>query len=246
MDGGLDAHIARTTGSGAGTEVPLPDYLVGTYWWAYLTPASVFLFDNPIFLTFLLWGNLPRLIRATCAEVLPGQRVLQTANAYGNLSIELAKTVGETGALDVIDVAPLQVDLCRRKLAKHPHAKVEIADATTPIVRQYDTICCFFLLHEVPDREKKEIVDNILTTVPVGGRAVFVDYHRAKWWHPLRMPMSLVFRWLEPFAFGLIDREIAEFASKRRRFVWRKQTLFGGLYQKVVAERPLTSSHPLV
>jgi len=239
MDGGLETHIARTTGSSAGTDVPLPDYLVGTYWWAYLTPVSVFLFDNPVFLTLLLWGNLPRLVRTACREVSPGQRVLQTASAYGNISVELAKAVGETGALDVIDVAPLQVDHCRRKLAKHPHATVEVADATTPISRPYDTVCCFFLLHEVPDGEKKEIVDNILATVPIGGRAVFVDYHRAKWWHPLRMPMRLVFRCLEPFAIGLIDREIPDFASKRDRFVWRKETYFGGLYQKVVAERPL-------
>lgn len=51
--------------------------------------------------------------------------------------------------------------------------------------------------------------------------------------------MHLVFRLLEPFALGLVEREIADFASDRDAFVWRKTTYFGGLYQKVVAERPL-------
>jgi hypothetical protein len=47
----------------------------------------------------------------------------------------------------------------------------------------------------------------------------------------------MVFRWLEPFAFGLIDREIWSFATARDDFSWRKETLFGGLYQKAVAVR---------
>ncbi len=47
--------------------------------------------------------------------------------------------------------------------------------------------------------------------------------------------MHMVFR-LEPFAIGLIEREIADFASERDDFHWRKTTFFGGLYQKVVAE----------
>jgi hypothetical protein len=53
--------------------------------------------------------------------------------------------------------------------------------------------------------------------------------------------MGMVFRWLEPYAFGLVKREIADFASDRDDFTWRKKTYFGGLYQKVVAVRkPVT------
>lgn len=234
MDGGLEADL-RTPAASESTQ--LPDYLVQNYWWAYLTPASLYLFDNPVFLTFLLWGNLPRLVQTACDEVEAGQTVLQAANAYGHLSTALAEKIGGNGRFDVIDIAPLQADHVRRKLAAYPQARVWVADASSPGGGTYDRICCFFLLHEIPDDRKRAVVAALLDKVRPGGRAVFVDYHRTAAWHPLRAPMHLVFRWLEPFANGLLAREIEDFAGSQPDFTWRKETYFGGLYQKVVATR---------
>jgi Methyltransferase domain len=232
MDGGIEAKLVEEIKA----ESPsLPDYLVKTYRWAYLTPTSVFLLDNPIVLTTILWGNLPRLVRTTCVEFEAGQRVLQAASAYGNLSPELAVQVGPKGRLEVIDIAPLQVAHVQRKLSEFPHARARVADAAAPGGGVYDGVCCFFLLHEIPDQQKRDVVDALLASVDAGGKVVFVDYHRAHPWNPLRAPMGLVFRWLEPFAFGLVDREIDSFASDREQFTWSKETFFGGLYQKVVA-----------
>jgi SAM-dependent methyltransferase len=232
MDGGIEAKLVEETKS----EHPLlPDYLVKTYRWAYLTPTSLFLLDNPIVLTAILWGNLPRLVRAARVEFGPGQRVLQAASAYGNLSSELAAQVGPNGRLEVIDIAPLQVAHVRRKLSDFPQARARIADAAAPGGGIYDGVCCFFLLHEVPDDHKRAVVDALLASVGAGGKVVFVDYHRARPWNPLRAPVGLVFRWLEPFALGLVHREITDFASAPEQFNWSKETFFGGLYQKVVA-----------
>ena len=231
MDGGLDAE------GGSLRSFELPDYLVDTYRWAYLTPASLVLLDNPIAMTMILWGNLPRLVRAACDEFTAGQHVLQTASVYGPLSRELATTLGPDGLLDVIDIAPLQVAHCRQKLAEFPQTRVRMGDATRLEGAVFDAACCFFLLHEIPDEEKRAVVDGLLARVPVGGKVVFVDYHRSAGWHPLRPVMNVVFRWLEPFAFGLIDGEITALASTPEEFDWRKETYFGGLYQKVVAVR---------
>jgi len=66
---------------------------------------------------------------------------------------------------------------------------------------------------------------------------VFVDYHRPHWAHPLKLITSIVFDTLEPFAKGLWRNEIRDFASDAGNFAWRKKTIFGGLFQKVVAER---------
>jgi SAM-dependent methyltransferase len=238
MDGGIDT-LSAPTREADGPQ--LPDYLVKTYTWAYLKPSSLFLLDNTFVVTAILWGNLRRLIRANCAELAAGQRVLQAASVYGRYSVDLANRLGPSGRLDVIDIAPLQVAHCRRKLAGFPQAKVRLADAAAPGSGRYDVVCCFFLLHEIPDDHKRQVVDALLAAVPPGGKVVFTDYHRARRWHPLRWPMHLVFRWLEPFALGLIRREIDDFAGDRDAFVWRKSTFFGGLYQKVVAERRL---HP--
>lgn len=217
----------------------LPDYLVDTYSWAYLRPRSLHLLDRHIVVNSILWGNYRRLVKAACNEFASGDRVLQAASVYGNLSSRLAERIGERGFLDVIDIAPLQVAHCRRKLAGRNNARVRVADATVVGEHGYDGVCCFFLLHEVPDLQKRRIVNALLASVRPGGKVVFVDYHRPVRWHPLRPVMALIFRTLEPYAQGLISATIAGFAESPRDFAWRQETRFGGLYQLVVATRRL-------
>jgi SAM-dependent methyltransferase len=218
-------------------EVPqLPEYLIATYSWAYLHPRSLHLLDRHLVVNGILWGNYHALVRAACREFAKGDSVLQAASVYGNLSSRLAVQVGAEGFLDIIDVAPLQVAHCRRKVAGHDNVRVRVADAAIPGKVGYDAACCFFLLHEVPDAQKHQIVDALLASVRPGGKVVFVDYHRPVRWHPLRPVMSAVFRWLEPYASGLVSRSIMEFAGCPQDFRWRKETRFGGLYQIVVAQ----------
>lgn len=215
----------------------LPDYLVRTYSWAYLRPHSLRLLDRHLVVNGILWGNYHALVRAACAEFARGDRVLQAASAYGNLSSCLATQIGGEGFLDVIDVAPLQVAHCRRKLAGRDNVQVRVADASIPGATGYDGVCCFFLLHEVPDLQKRRIVNALLAAVRPGGKVVFVDYHRPLRWHPLRPVMAAVFRWLEPFAKSLVSRSIIDFAERPQDFEWRKNTRFGALYQVVVVKR---------
>ena len=186
----------------------------------------------------ILLGNNRRLRRCLLCEIEPGQRVLHVAHVYGSLIPEVAGRVGHSGQLDVIDLVPLQVALCRRKLRGFPQAQVRIADAAHPGDGMYDAVTCFFLLHEIPDARKRAVVDSLLARVVPGGRVVFVDYHRPARWHPLRGVMRGLMSRLEPFAESLWHHEIAEFASAPGAYRWEKQTLFGGLYQKTVAYRP--------
>jgi hypothetical protein len=76
-----------------------------------------------------------------------------------------------------------------------------------------------------------------LRAVRHGGKVVFVDYNRPHWAHPLKAAMSLVFNHLEPFAKGLWDKKISDYASAHEQFSWSVQTYFGGMYQKTVARR---------
>ncbi len=216
---------------------PLPWYLEKYYWWAYLRPASLAVFDHSAIVSAILWGNYGRLKSAVLAEVRPGQRVLQAACVYGDLSARLASRVGANGALEVVDIAPIQVDNCARKLRDYPWSRVRLANAATPGGGPYDAICCFFLLHELPDEYKRKVTDALLGNVAPGGKVVFVDYHRPHPLHPLKPVTALIFRLLEPFAKRMWDREIKDLAADSGAFTWRKQTCFGGLFQKVVAER---------
>lgn len=218
-------------------ERPLPDYLENVYWWAYLRPGSVRFFDRPAIVSAILWGQYRRLCDIALAQVEPGMRVLQTACVYGALSERLARKVGPSGRLDIIDAAPIQADNLRRKLAGMAQAHVAVADATEPAAGRHDTVICFFLLHEVPDAEKRAVVASALDAVDEGGRAVFVDYGRPARLHPLRPVMTAVFRLLEPFARSMWTTGIPALAPDGAPFRWTRTPVFGGLYQVVVAKR---------
>lgn len=174
---------------------------------------------------------------------LPHVLRLQAAAVYGEFSPLLAKAVGPTGRLTVVDVANIQVDRTVRKLQDYPWASVRQGDLAEPssVRGTFDAACCFFLLHEVPADVREKVVYNLLDTVQPGGRVVFVDYHRMHALHPLRPIMTGVFKFLEPYAQGLCNTPIKSIAGdKGKGFEWTEvETKFGGLYQKVVATKPL-------
>ncbi|MDH3671792.1 MAG: rhodoquinone biosynthesis methyltransferase RquA [Gammaproteobacteria bacterium] len=213
----------------------VPAYLRDTYGWAYMSPRGMAVFDRPWMVSTILFGNYRRLQRVFLEELEPGLKVLQAACVYGDFSENLAKFLGANGRLDVIDVAQLQVANCEQKLERFPYARAWVGDAATPRAETYDAITCFFLLHEVPDEYKRAVLNALLQSVRPGGKLVLVDYHRPHFANPLKALMSLVFDTLEPYAKSLWHNDITAFANTPDRFEWRKQTYFGGLYQKVVA-----------
>jgi SAM-dependent methyltransferase len=215
----------------------VPDYLAKTYTWAYLRPTSVRLLDRPWVVNTILWGNYPRLMRAALAEMEPGQRVYQPACVYGGFSRQVADFLGVDGHLDVGDVAPVQVANCRRKLQGYDNVRVHLWDAADKNPGGYDTVCCFFLLHEIPDDYKRRVVARLLDAIEPDGKLVFVDYHGPSRRHPLKWLMSFINHTLEPFAEALWENEISSYCDRAQDFTWTKQTYFGGLYQKVVVKR---------
>ena len=215
----------------------LPEYMEKTYWWAYLRPTSIRIFDRRPVVSAILWGQYRRLSDMALRQISRHDRVLQLACVYGDLSARLARQVGPKGALDIIDIAPIQVTNARRKLADMPWARVSVADAAEPRGADFDCVLTFFLLHELPDPLKRRVVDAALSAVGPRGKAVFVDYARPARWHPMRPVMAVVFALLEPYARAMWETPIATLASRPQDFSWQRKTHFGGLYQIVIAER---------
>ena len=226
------------SGRVADAPVEIPAYLRDVYTWAYLNPTSVRLLDRQWVVNAILWGQGRLLQRVLFEEIEPGSRVLQMACVYGDLSQGLADRLGPEGRLRIVDVAPVQVENCRRKLADYPWVSVRQADASSPGGGRYDAVACFFLLHELPDLWKRRAVDAALSHVAPGGKVVFVDYHRPAAWHPLKWITAAVFAWLEPFAASLWRHRIRDYATEPGRYDWRTETCFGGLFQKTVARLP--------
>jgi ubiquinone/menaquinone biosynthesis C-methylase UbiE len=235
---GTDPMPLQLTWPQASSTAPvIPDYLHKTYYWAYRNPRNVKLLDHEWVVRTILWQQHNRLTQAALTEIEPGQHVMQTACVYGNFSLKLAAHIGPEGGLDIMDVAEVQVRNCRRKLEQFKHATVKHQDVLFIRDETYEVVCCYFLMHELPDDYKRGVAAALLDAVRPGGKLVFVDYHKPHWAHPLKLITSLVFDTLEPYAKGLWREEIAGFAGNDERFDWRKETYFGGLFQKVVATR---------
>ncbi|MBV8046073.1 MAG: rhodoquinone biosynthesis methyltransferase RquA [Paludibacterium sp.] len=214
----------------------VPDYMTEVYDWAYVNPRHAALLDRNVVVRVLLFGNDQRLMRAYLDRVRPGMRVWQVAHVYGDLVTRVARRVGVAGVFDLTDVTPVQIAHASRKLSGLPQARVVQTDAATfEGERDYDLVTSFFLLHEVPDAKKREVVDNMLRHVPPMGRALFVDYHRPAPWQPIGWLLRWVNRYLEPFAYALWRHDIRHYASDAAAFDWHKRTVFGGVYQIVEA-----------
>lgn len=229
------SSVPRKTRASAEPEIPY--YLQETYYWAYVNPRNVRLLDREIVVRTILWQQHRKLQKLAFSEILAGQRVLQPASVYGSFAPNLATHIGPNGHLDVVDVAPAQIHGLKRKLAAFDWASVHHSNILDFEARSYDVVCCYFLLHEVPDDYKYRIVNLLLGKVNPGGKVVFIDYHKPRWWHPLKLITSIVFDTLEPYAKRLWRSDIRDFAEQPDRFSWRKETIFGALFQKVVATR---------
>ena len=217
----------------------VPAYMTEVYDWAYVNPSRVRLLDRNIVVKVLLFLNDQRLMRAYLNEVSPGMKVWQVAHVYGELVQRVAEKVGPTGVFHLTDITPIQIEHATKKLANIKWAQVFRSDAATFAGVdgiKYDVICNFFLLHEVPEDKKYEIVNNMLDKLPKGSKAVFVDYHNPKKWQPIRYILAVVNHLLEPFAKTMWKNEISHYARDADKFTWEKKTFFAGVYQCVVVK----------
>lgn len=222
--------------------IKAPHYLSAHYWWAYMHPKAIWFFERQWLVNLILWGNYARLRNVAMAElgdVLPGT-TLQVACVYGDLTSQLiGRAAGGAGGIDIVDVLPMQLENLRNKLPSSATARLlamDSADLKIPDA-SYDRALLFFLLHEQPSHYRERTLSEVFRVVRPGGKIVIVDYALPLWWNPLRYLWRPLLALLEPFALDLWRHEIAHWLPVAARTGWRKQSFFGGLYQKVVITR---------
>ena len=234
--------LARDT---LASSAPVPQYLQETYWWAYVHPNAVRVFERQWLVNLILWGNFTRLRDVALAEFghpLHG-KILQVACVYGDFTQNLARRLHTDATLNVVDVAPVQISNLQSKLRGVPGASqvhVLRQDSTDLAFEDasHDAVIVFFLLHEQPLEVRQRTVAEALRVTRPGGKLVFVDYHRPTAWSPFRYIMVPILRGLEPFAMDLWRQPITDWLPSEIPVASvRKETYFGGLYQKVVVTR---------
>lgn len=221
------------------TDLPVPKYLQDTYWWAYVHPKSIQIFERQWLVNLILWGNFTRLRDLALDEI--GQTIegnnLQVACVYGDFSPQIAARLGTDAQLHIIDIAPAQLDNVNKKVGDHNNVYVHQQDSSNLTFEDdsFDNVIVFFLLHEQPEEVRARTVEQAMRVVKPGGKVVFVDYHQPHWANPFRYIMIPILKTLEPFALAVWKKEIIDWVPtgmKPKHF--DKQTMFGGLYQKVV------------
>jgi ubiquinone/menaquinone biosynthesis C-methylase UbiE len=215
----------------------IPQYLHDTYWWAYVHPKAVKLFERQWLVNLILWGNFARLRDAALdelGETLPG-RSLQVACVYGDFTPKVAQRVPGGSSLDVVDVLPVQLANLRRKLRPADAVNLINRDASDLgfADASYERVILFFLLHEMPLEVRTRTLSEALRVLKPGGQLVIVDYHEPTGWHPLRPVMKWILKTFEPFAMDLWRHDIAEWLPAAARIL-KKDTCYGDLYQKLV------------
>lgn len=240
----FDTGVAGENACAARTEVP--HYLERVYWWAYVDPRAVYVFERQWLVNLILWGNFGRLRDAAVALLAPGLggRTLQIACVYGDLTARLADAAPAQGTLDVLDVLPVQLDNLRRKLGARTNVGLIHANSAHTGIEaaRYDQALLFFLLHEQPEDMRRATLAEALRVVRPGGRVVIVDYHRPSRRHPLRSIVRLILRNLEPFAMDLWHRPIIDWLPPNHRAEVRMHHLaFGELYQIIELRVPQQS-----
>ena len=222
----------------------IPAYLQTHYWWAYIHPVGVRLFERQWLVNLILWGNYARLSDAALTELgeaIPGS-TLQVACVYGDLTGRIGnRAAASGGTLDVVDVLPIQLRNLQDKLPAETPARLTAMDSACLQLPDgvYDRALVFFLLHEQPESVRKKTLHEAFRVVKPGGTLVIVDYARPHWWNPLRFLWRPVLALLEPFALDLWHDDICAWMPPSNGTRVKSQRIFGGFYQVVTVTKDL-------
>lgn len=236
----------------------LPDYLRKYYWWAYISPTMMQILDRQWLVDIVLWGNFTRLrdaalnaLRSSSSLGNPALihgKTLQVSCVYANLTETLVKSLARDAELHVIDVVPAQLINLQRKLLRNPTIEASDCDkvtlkcldasnlSTSYAGASFDNVLIFFLLHETPEDVRSKVVEEACRVLKNGGSMVIIDYHRptTMFW---RYVMSFMYSVYEPFAMDLWKQPLLKLFPPGIIAKAEQETLFGGLYQKIVVKK---------
>ncbi|MBP1531904.1 MAG: class I SAM-dependent methyltransferase [Alphaproteobacteria bacterium] len=185
-----------------------------------------------------------KIMKDMLRDITKNAHVLQIGLNFGSEISTVFNKIRKKGKLDIFDVSDTQI----KKASERYSYKINIMNynATLPWDEKYDVVICYNLLRELPLDTRKKVMDNALGCLTNGGKAIFIDYAKPEWWHPLKWPLFLYNRLFFPFAESLWEKPIESFCSRKDEFRWSHSYYQGNLYQKVVAVRKILSSDDVI
>lgn len=218
------------------TKSSVPAYIRDIYPWLYLNTGLYSLLNHKWTQNILTLGYHNILINELNKEIASKSKILQIGITLGNQIAQTSFSLNNKGRYTILDILPNIIKNCENK---HEHLRINYicVNAVKPFKGDYDTIICYMLLHELPPITRQKVINNILSALPIGGKAIFIDYHQPSSYNPLKYIIRAFNRLYQPFAEALWKTAIKEMTPLKENYSWSKQTYFGGIYQKVVATR---------
>ncbi len=191
----------------------VPEYLARYYWWAYLWPWGIWLFDHQPVINAILFGQYNKLLNKTqrLVEISADARLLQLTCVYGKLTPSLLDIC--QGDIHLCDAADGQLQLARRK-TRHLAARCPLTRMNAECLgyanEAFDQVIVFFLLHEMPACARRNTYAEIARVVRFGGSVLIAEYAPSPRQHLLHR--FTPFRWLlgrlEPFLPGFWQEDV--------------------------------------
>ena len=190
-------------------------------------------------------GAAGKIINDVLHDVTKNAHVLQIGLTFGKEISAVYEKVKKNGKLDIFDVSELQIEMAKDKYLDEDIC-ITNYNAAMAWDEKYDVIICYNLIHELPLKTRRAVMDNVLNALTNGGKAVFVDYAKPEAWNPLKYPLLWFNRLYRPFTESLWQQPIENFCSQKDEFRWHHTYYRGHMYQKTVAVRKILSGEDVL
>ena len=219
---------------------PVPEYLKSVYGRRYFHPFFSKIFDDEWMAAIGSFFCQKKLTEWVTNEIFEGNDVLQLGVASGNFEKRVAEKINGKGQYHIEDLSEFHIKAAQPRLSFWLNTSVMERDFTLPETKhnkKYNAVIGYFLLHELPDVRKRAVLQRALNALKPGGKMIFVDYAQPKKFHPMKYPVKIFNRLFEPFAESLWHTDIIDFLPKKDNLIWDRKTLFGDMYQCVIARK---------
>lgn len=222
-----------------------PEYMDVSFNKIYNKKRLCSVLDDPRISAVLTLGAEGKIVKDILREITKNAHVLQIGVTFGSEISAVYEKVCKKGKFDIFDVSEEQVAWARERYSHH-NINIINYNALLPWDEKYDVIICYNLLHELPLKSRCQVMDNALSSLTNGGKAIFVDYAEPKWWNPLKWPLFLFNILYKPFAESMWQEPLENFCSLKEKFRWSHQYYRGRIYQKTVAVGKILSSEDVL